>query len=90
MDMFLAPYRPQILSLFRIMTGLLLFHYGTSIFFGFPAGMPSVAFLQFPGWYAGIIELVLGFLLAGSLAAYFTLAPSVPPAIPVLPAQESR
>ncbi len=64
MDSFLAPYRPQILSLFRIMTGLLLFHYGTSIFFGIPVGMPTVAFLQWPGWYAGIIELVFGFLLA--------------------------
>ena len=27
-DTFLAAYRPQLLSLLRIVTGLLLFHYG--------------------------------------------------------------
>lgn len=69
---FLAPYRPQILSILRIMVGLLLFHYGTSIFFGIPAGMPAVAFLQWPGWYAGILELVLGFLLMIGLFSRFS------------------
>lgn len=34
--------------------------------------------------------LVLALLLAGALLAYFTLAPRIPPAIPVLPAQEGR
>ncbi len=34
--------------------------------------------------------VVLGLLLAGALLAYFQFAPRVPPAIPVLPVQESR
>ena len=38
---FLSPYRPQILSLFRIMSGLLILQHGTSKILGFPTSQMS-------------------------------------------------
>ncbi len=66
MENFLAPWRPQLLSILRIMTGLLLLQYGTAMFLGFPSFPPAanVKFLQWPFWYAGLIELIFGFMLA--------------------------
>jgi putative oxidoreductase len=77
-------YQPQALSLFRFITGLLLFQYGIAKIFKFPvlpyfANIPPL--IQTAGW----IELVLGallliglftrivaFVLAGEMAfAYF-------------------
>jgi len=65
MESFLAPYRPQLLSIFRIMAGLLILQFGTAKILGFPP-VPSFANLavgQWPAWYAGIIELTFGALL---------------------------
>lgn len=81
---FLAPYRPQLLSLLRIMTGLLMFQYGVAKFFKFPA-VPMFANPPTLSLVAGGLELVLGallivgfftrfaaFILAGEMAvAYF-------------------
>jgi putative oxidoreductase len=81
---FLAPYRPQLLSLFRIVTGLLLFQYGVAKIFKFPV-VPYFANIPPLIVAAGTIELVLGallmvgfftrfaaFILAGEMAfAYF-------------------
>ena len=78
---------PVMLSVLRIMAGLLFLAHGTQKFLGFPAGdyaMSGWAFAQ-PGAYAGVIELVAGalitlglftrpaaFLAAGAMAfAYF-------------------
>ena len=65
MENFLAPYRPQLLSIFRIMAGLLVLQYGTAKNFGFPAVpvFANVAVGQWPTWYAGMIELIFGALL---------------------------
>lgn len=65
MENFLAPYRPQLLSVFRIMAGLLILQYGTAKMLGFPAVpmFAKVAVGQWPTWYAGTIELVFGTLL---------------------------
>ena len=65
MENVLAPYRPQLLSIFRIMAGLLILQYGTAKILGFPAvpAFANVASGQWPAWYAGMIELVLGALL---------------------------
>lgn len=70
----LSAYRPQILSLFRIMTGLLLLQYGTSGYFGVPfsTAFADVKFLQWPVWYAVTIELILGFTLAIGLFTRLT------------------
>ena len=83
---FLAAYRPQLLSLFRIMTGLLLFQFGVAKILKFPAGNPfEKAELMSRYGAAGMLELILGgllivglfsrvaaFILAGEMAfAYF-------------------
>src|SRR6266699_7095759 len=62
MDQMLAKYQPTALSLFRFITGLLLFQYGVAKIFKFPvlpyfADIPPL--IQAAGW----IELILGGLL---------------------------
>ena len=61
-ETFLAPYRPQILSLLRIVTGLLFFHYGLAKMLKFPV-VPMFAKLPPLIQVAGTLELVLGALL---------------------------
>jgi putative oxidoreductase len=55
---------PRLLSVLRIMSGLLLLEHGTGKFLHFPAGVVPPTFnpMSMPG-YAGIIELVCGILL---------------------------
>jgi putative oxidoreductase len=81
---FLSRYQPVLLSLFRFITGLLLFQYGIAKLFKFPV-LPYFANIPPLIWTAGAIELVLGaalmlglftrlaaFILAGEMAfAYF-------------------
>ena len=50
-----------VLSLFRIVFGLLYLMHGTSKLFGWPVGPTVPSGSQF--WWAGILELVLGSLL---------------------------
>lgn len=56
MENFLAPYRQQLLSVFRIMAGLLVLQYGTAKIIRFPAVQmfANVAVGQWPAWYAGV------------------------------------
>jgi putative oxidoreductase len=86
MDQMLAKYQPITLSLFRFMTGLLLFQFGVAKLLKFPAGtaFDKVELFSLIG-AAGAIELVLGgllmvglfsrivaFILSGEMAfAYF-------------------
>jgi len=77
-------FEPALLSLFRFITGLLLFQYGVAKIFKFPA-LPYFADIPPLIWTAGAIELVLGaalmiglftrlsaLILAGEMAfAYF-------------------
>jgi putative oxidoreductase len=81
---FLAAYRPQLLSLFRFITGLLLLQYGIAKIFKFPV-LPYFANIPPLITAAGTIELIGGallllglftrpvaFILAGEMAfAYF-------------------
>jgi putative oxidoreductase len=69
MENFLAPYRPQLLSVFRIMAGLLILQYGTAKNLGFPSvpAFANVAVGQWPSWYAGVLELIFGALLVVGL-----------------------
>ncbi|MGR3628592.1 MAG: DoxX family protein [Sulfitobacter sp.] len=60
---FLSPYRPQILSLFRIMSGLLILQHGTSKILGFPTSQMSGVSIASLGGIAGVIELIFGVLL---------------------------
>jgi putative oxidoreductase len=57
-------WAPRILSVLRIMSGLLLLQHGTGKLLGFPAGavQPNFSLASMPG-YAGFIEFVCGILL---------------------------
>jgi putative oxidoreductase len=84
MDAMLSRYQPIALSLFRFITGLLLFQYGVAKILGFPV-VPMFAKIPPLIQAAGTIELVLGgllmiglfsriaaFILSGEMAfAYF-------------------
>jgi putative oxidoreductase len=84
LDRFGAAYQPYMLSLFRFITGLLLFQYGVAKIFKFPV-LPYFAHVPPLIWTAGALELVLGamlmiglltrlsaFILSGEMAfAYF-------------------
>ncbi|MCA1415039.1 DoxX family membrane protein [Bradyrhizobium yuanmingense] len=83
---YLTRFQPVLLSLFRFITGLLLFQYGVAKLFKFPA-LPMFAKVELLSLYgvAGTLELVLGgllmiglfsrlsaFILSGEMAfAYF-------------------
>jgi putative oxidoreductase len=60
----LAPY---VLSLVRIIVGLLFLEHGMSKLIGFPLGGPTRELFTL-GWYSGSIELVAGALLTLGLA----------------------
>jgi putative oxidoreductase len=62
LDRFGAAYQPYVLSLFRFITGLLLFQYGVAKIFKFPA-LPNFANVPPLTMTAGALELVLGGLL---------------------------
>ena len=99
MDQFnrmLARWEPMVLSIFRIMVGLLLFQYGVAKIFKFPV-LPYFVSIPPLITVAGAIELVLGallilglwtrpvaFILSGEMAfAYFMGHMFKAPAAPV-------
>ena len=61
-----STYSPIMLSILRIMAGLLFVEHGTQKFLSFPAGKMAGVGWAFDGpiAYAGIIELVCGALIA--------------------------
>lgn len=59
---YLTRFQPLLLSLFRFITGLLLFQYGVAKIFKFPV-LPYFANIPPLIWTAGALELVLGALL---------------------------
>src|SRR5215510_5186504 len=61
-DQMLAKFQPIALSLFRFITGLLLFQYGIAKIFKFPV-VPMFANIPPLIYTAGLIELILGALL---------------------------
>lgn len=87
MENFMTPWRAQLLSLLRIVSGLCILQFGTAKILKFPAVpmFEKVTPLAWPSGIAGLLELVLGallvvglftrpvaFLLAGEMAfAYF-------------------
>jgi putative oxidoreductase len=85
MEQMLSKWQPTALSLFRFITGLLLFQYGVAKIFKFPA-VPYFANVPPLIYTAGLLELVLGglllvglftrpvaFILAGEMAAAYFL-----------------
>jgi putative oxidoreductase len=96
MDQMFAKWQPTALSLFRFITGLLLFQYGVAKILGFPA-VPMFAKIPPLITAAGSLELLLGallmiglftrisaFILSGEMAfAYFLGHMFKTPAAPV-------
>lgn len=84
LDAALDPYRPYVLSILRLVVGLLFLQHGTAKIFNFPAQNDMPPFPR-PEWFAGRIELVgstlvalglftrpVAFILSGEMAfAYF-------------------
>lgn len=62
LDARLASYSSPVLSIFRIVFGLVFTLHGTMKLFGWPLGQ-AVPAGTWPFWFAGIIELVLGILI---------------------------
>jgi putative oxidoreductase len=63
MENFLRPWTAQLLSILRIMTGLMLLSHGTSKYLNFPMSQYSNASPSGPIGAAGIFELIFGALL---------------------------
>ena len=62
----LSRWQPQLHAILRIVTGLIFLEHGTQKFLSFPPGkMAGMGLaLNNPGAYAGIVELLCGFLVA--------------------------
>jgi len=60
---FLRPYSAQLLSLLRIMSGLLLLQHGTTKYLNFPVGPMNNASPMTMSGAAGLIELIGGVLI---------------------------
>ena len=65
--MFLAKFQPQLLSVLRIMSGLLLLQHGTTKYLSLPKTSMSGADPASLSGIAGILELVLGAMLVAGL-----------------------
>ena len=64
LDARLNPHAPAVLSLFRVVVGLLFTCHGLSHLFGWPeAAGPAAPVGVFPYWWAGVLELVTGILV---------------------------
>lgn len=74
LDARLSPHAPTALSLFRVIFGLLFLCHAGAHLFAWPSG-PAAAPGQWPYFYAGVIELVVGVLITLGLftriAAFF-------------------
>jgi putative oxidoreductase len=61
-----AGFSPYLLSIVRIVVGLLFFEHGLSKMVGFPTGQARELFTL--SWYSGAIEFVAGALIVAGLA----------------------
>ena len=89
-------WAPRMLSVLRIVAGLIFFAHGTQKLMGFPASEFSPEFLSLP-WIAGALELVGGpllilglftrpvaFVLSGQMAVAYWMAHAPQSPFPVL------
>ena len=66
LDARLSSYSSPVLSIFRIVFGLLFTLHGSTKLFGWPLGT-SVPVGTWPAWWAGLIEFVTGLLITVGL-----------------------
>jgi putative oxidoreductase len=76
LDARLNPHAPAVLSLFRVVFGLLFLNHAVSHLFGWPAAAgPAAPVGLWPYWWAGVLELVTSVLITIGLftriAAFF-------------------
>ena len=74
MDARLTSISPHVLSLFRIVFGLLYTLHATQKLFAWPAktdGGAAIPFGTWPYWWAGLIELVAGLMILTGLVTRF-------------------
>jgi putative oxidoreductase len=65
LDTRLDRFSPAVLAVFRIVIGALFALHGTAKLFGWPASKSgAVPFGSWPFWWAGVIELLVGLLVA--------------------------
>ncbi len=60
----LARYTPYALGALRIMAGVLFVEHGSQKLLGFPSGQMAFATMYSLAWWAGVIELIFGALIA--------------------------
>jgi putative oxidoreductase len=63
MENFLRPWSAQLLSILRIVAGILLFEHGTTKYLNFPVGPMNNTSVGTMGGAAGVLELIGGVLL---------------------------
>lgn len=68
LDARLNVHSPRVISVFRIVVGLLFALHGSMILFGWPLNMKMPAW-NWPFWWVGLIEFVTGLLV---LVGFFT------------------
>jgi putative oxidoreductase len=59
----LTPWTPKVLSILRIVAGLIFLEHGTQKLLGFPPGEHAGPAAMSLIWWAGVIELVAGVLI---------------------------
>ena len=62
-DARLSSISPTVLGVFRVVVGLMFAMHGTAKLFGFPSGSPAAVGV-WPMWWAGVLEVALGLLIA--------------------------
>ena len=67
LDTRLASFSSPVLSIFRIVFGLLYMLHGSTKLFGWPLGTAGADAEPGPLWFAGLIEFVLGLLIVVGL-----------------------
>ena len=68
-DSFRAEWSPRLLSVIRIIAGLMFMQHGLAKYFGFPAPFPVAVQAASLLGVAGVIEIVAGALIAAGLFA---------------------
>jgi putative oxidoreductase len=63
----LSPHAPAVLSVFRVVFGLLFLCHATSHLFGWPLASQQAPVAVWPFFYAGILELIAAILITVGL-----------------------